>query len=173
MFDFDLLYRKSYTAIADILDIMIMNVRNDPFRKVESRRLRVRAPIQEVCSCYIPDHFFDCQPISVLEDDSDYNHDYKIEESRKVTWKPSECNVAAFGKRPCRKVPAIHHEALLFLHITSSVRESLEKAKMVAYGLILGCRNQQENEFQRIGRRKLLETEKTSEIWPLRILILV
>jgi hypothetical protein len=173
MFEFDLLHRKSCTAIAEILDVTIMNVGNDPFGKVESGSLRVRAPIQEVCSCYIPDHFFDCQPISVLGDDSDYNHDYKTEESRKVMWRPSECNVAAFGKRPCRKVSAIHHEALLFLYITSSARESLEKAKMVAHGLILRCRNQQENEFQRIGRGTLLETEKTSEIWPLRTLILV
>lgn len=51
MFDFDLLHRKSCTAIAEILDATIMSMGNDPFGKVESRSFRVRAPIQEVCSC--------------------------------------------------------------------------------------------------------------------------
>lgn len=166
MFDLELLYRKPYIHVAEISDVTVMNVKNDPFGQVESGRLRIRAPIQEVCLCHIPDHFFDCQPISVLEDDSDNNRDYKTEERCKIMWRPYMCNVGAFGKRPCCKLPVIHHEVLHFLHVISSTRESLGEANMEAHGLILRCKNQQENEFQRIGRGTLLENEKTSEIWP-------
>ena len=157
-------FRQYCTHIAEILDVKVMNVKNDPFGQIESGHIRIRAPSQEVCSCHIPENFFDCQPISLPEVDPDNGHENDMVELCKGTCRPYESSVEVLQKRPCCKVPAIHHEALLFLHI-SSTRDRMDKSKVRAHGLILRRKNQHENEFQRIGRGVFLETVRTSEIW--------
>lgn len=169
MFDFDLLDRKSCLLIAEVLEATVVNIKNDPFGQVESGYLRIRGPCQEICSCHIPEYFFDCQAIS----DPNHGHDYERAEICKATCGPYECNVEALHKRPCCKVPAVCHNSLLFLHITSLTRVELNKPRVEAHGLILRRRFEQENEFQRVGRGVYLETVKTSDIWLFRTLKIV
>lgn len=141
---FDLAAR---TPIAEVVDVTVMNIKNDPFGQVESGRLQIRAPCREVCSCHIPDHFFDCQLVSLLEDDSDNGCDHGIAENCEFLCRPYKCNVEAFDKRPCCKAPAVCHESLIFLHVASSAQESKGEAERQAHGLILRFKNQTANEF--------------------------
>ena len=169
MFDFDLLGCKSCIRIAEVLEVTIVNIKNDPFGQVESGNLRIRGPCQEVCSCHIPGYFFDCQPVY----DPENNLDYERAELCKTMCEPYERNVEALHKRPCCKGPAVCHNPLLFLHITTLAGGLPNKVRMEAHGLILTRRYEQENEFQRVGRGVFLETVKTSEIWPFRTLNIV
>lgn len=91
---------------AQILDVLVRNIDEDPFGQVPSSSLTIRAPYQRICLCNIPYLFLDCHssqdsPAILFETVA---HNRSHTEAEKISLQASEiCNVRTVAEAQCNE----------------------------------------------------------------------
>jgi hypothetical protein len=170
----DLCNYGSATKTAQIIDVSVTNVNDDPFGRVLSGKLVVSGLCYALCLCKVPRSFLGCY-------ESDHGEEKNPENTFEILLRPTisatsdkvslqviqNLNVETISTLSCLCNDGIEHEESIYLHVGSySSKPESECFPVVALALILKKRAGQNSVYERVGVAMFQESIKTADIWP-------
>jgi hypothetical protein len=153
---------------AEIINVSVANVDDDPFGQVLSGSLTIQGPCQKICLCNVPHSFLDCHSKGNSPDITfeTIAYDRGITEREKASLKASEhCNVKYIAGLSCAGESSTPHKELDYLHI----RSWGPQRRRVSLVLILEPKSTGNiHVYERIGMGILREPVDTADIWTTR-----